>query len=178
MVASSEKYHISLRILHWLMAVIILALIGVGWYMSELPKDYPGRGNFYFLHKSFGVTIIFLWAIRVFLRFKMGAPELPSAISKPMQKIIHAGHHMLYLLIIFVPVSGYLMSNMGGHGVSLFGVPMPTLFEKNKEWGGFFHESHGLVAYIMLALVVFHFLGVIKHRFFASKESDVLKRMI
>ena len=80
--------------------------------------------------------------------------------------------------MVLMPLSGYLMSNYFGYPVHLFGLPLPMLVEKNIELGKFFAEVHKFIGFAFIAVLILHFAGVIKHRFFDKAENDVLKRMI
>ena len=82
--------------------------------------------------------------------------------------------------MIAAPVSGYIMSGSypESSGIDFFGIKLPDIVDKSESLSGFFHTIHGPIAYALLALVTIHLAAVIKHRFFDSKEADVLKRML
>ena len=173
------KYPLSSRLIHWLMAVVILFLLGLGIYMTDfLPKDAPNHLEVYSLHKSIGVIALILIFVRILNRLILKAPKLPETLKKSEQILSHLGHFGLYVLMLCVPLSGYLMSNSFGFPVHLFSIEMPMLVERNLELGKLFAEAHELCAYALLGLVVVHILAVIKHRFFDKPENNVLKRMI
>jgi cytochrome b561 len=173
------KYPISSRILHWLMAAIILFLLGLGIYMSEfLSKEAPNRLDIYNLHKSLGALVLGLVFVRIINRFIFKAPALPNSLPKFERIAAHLAHVALYLLMIAVPLSGYLMSNLFGYPVHFFSVNLPNIVEANPDLGMKIHESHGVFAYILLGVIALHVAGVIKHKFFDKPENDVLKRMI
>ena len=173
------KYSLSSRILHWLVAVLILAILTIGIYMTKImPKDSENHLEIYSLHKSLGVIALILVIIRIINRFATKAPPLPLSIPKHERLLSHLGHFGLYVLMFCVPLSGYLMSNSFGFPVHLFSLEMPLLVERNLKLGRFFAEAHELSAYALLGLVVIHVLAVIKHRFFDKPENDVLKRML
>ena len=172
------KYHILLRLTHWTMGLCILGLIGLGWYMVDL-KPEEGKYALYGWHKMFGMLIIFLYPIRVLLRWKTEIPELPEGIKPRDRKLSHAVHILLYFGMIAIPVSGYVMSSAGGYPVNFFfGITVPDLIGKNKELGGIAHEAHWILAYSVLAIVALHVAGALKHRFFEPKENDVIRRML
>ncbi len=161
------------------MAALIIAILSIGIYMTEfLPKDSPDHLKIYELHKSFGVIALILIFIRILNRFIKKAPPLPESMPKLEKLLAHLGHFGLYILMILVPISGYLMSNSFGFPVHLFSIEMPFLIGKNFELGKIFAEMHELCAYGLLGLIVLHIFAVIKHRFFDNPENDVLKRMI
>jgi len=173
------KYHISSRIFHWAMAIIIISAICLGVYMTEfLPKDASNRSELYGLHKSLGILVLLLIFPRIINRFINKPPALPETIKKIDQILAHAGHIVLYILMILVPLSGYLMSNSYGYRVKLFSIEMPFIIEKNYELGKIFSSLHYYLGYGILFMVLIHIAAVVKHRFFDSKENDVLKRMI
>lgn len=173
------KYPLTSRIIHWIMALLILFMLCLGIYMTEfLPKDAPNHLQVYELHKSFGLMIFILVFLRILNRFAKGVPALPESMSLIERILSHLGHFGLYVLMILVPLSGYLMSNSFGFPVKFFGIEMPIIAERNFEQGAFFITAHSFLAYTLLALVTIHVLAVIKHRFFDKPENDVLKRMI
>lgn len=175
--AMVTRYPFLMRLLHWAMAIIILCLIGVGIYMTDLPKDDPSRGFIYSLHKSFGVVALLLVGLRVLIRVMSTVPPLPPAFSMVEKRIIQAGHFVLYMLMFLAPATGYLMSCAAGKGVSLFGVALPCIIEPNKELAGLMNETHEVLAFTLLAVIALHVLAVIKHARDRNPERHVLQRM-
>lgn len=176
---NSQKYTLSSRIIHWLMAVIIITLLGLGIYMTEfLSKEASNKMEIYNLHKSLGVVAFILIFLRIINRFAKPAPELPETIAKSERILAHLGHFGIYALMVIVPFSGYLMSNSFGYPVHLFSITMPVIAQTNFDLGKIFSEIHEISSYSLLGLVTLHILGVIKHRFFDKPENDVLKRML
>jgi len=181
---STTDYGSFSKALHWLMALIILTLIGVGIYMAELPTDTAEQKQyafqFYGLHKSFGVVILALIVLRlVWIRISP-APALPSVFAPKERAVVKALQGLLYLLMIVMPLSGYLMSNAGGHPINFFGLgELPALIGKSKAVGGFAHEVHEIMGWTMLVLIVLHMAGALKHRLKdKGGETDILKRML
>ncbi len=174
----NEKYSLFMRVLHWAMALAILGLIGVGWYMEGLDNTVSFRGDLYSLHKSFGVLVLLLLVVRFAVRQRSHIPPTPEGIPSTVRKLAHGAHYLLYIMMLAVPLMGWLMSNSYGYGVSLFGISMPMLFPENKELGALANEWHAILAYTLLAIVVLHIAGALKHRFLDKKENDVLHKML
>lgn len=172
-----ERYPFLMRLLHWAMAIVILGLIAVGIYMTDLPKDDPSRGLLYGLHKSFGVVALLLVLLRVLIRVMSAVPPLPAAFSVVEKRIIQAGHFALYALMFLTPTAGYVMSCAAGKGVSLFGLTLPCMIAPNKALAGFMNQAHELLALTLLAVIVLHVLAVIKHARDRNPERHVLQRM-
>ncbi len=181
---SSTEYGTFSKALHWLMAVIILTLIGVGIYMADLPKESAEQKQyafqFYGLHKSFGVVVLVLLIVRLAWIRISPAPALPAVFESKEKMMVKMLQGFLYILMILVPVSGYLMSNAGGFPINFFGLgELPALIGKSKEMGGIAHEAHEIMGLAMLVLIVLHAAGVVKHRLKdKGGESDILKRMM
>lgn len=176
---SANRYGLVSRAVHWLTALLIFTLIGVGMYMSDLDKADPSRLSIYSAHKAFGVLVFLLLLLRIIWLRVSPAPALPAVLSAVEQKLFKTVKVGLYLLMLLVPVAGYTMSVAGGHPVSFFGLfTLPALFAKSKALGGFAHEAHEMLAYLLLALVAVHLAGAIKHRLKGNTEADLLKRML
>jgi len=171
------KYHILLRVTHWIMGVCIIGLIALGWYMGTI-KPEDGKYALYGWHKSFGMLLIFLFPVRFILRKVTTVPPLPKDIKPIEKKLSHLTHILLYVGMFVVPVSGYVMSVSGGHAVKMFGLDIPNLIDKNKEIGEIAHEIHEIAPWVLLGFIVLHVAGALKHKFFEKPENDVLNRMI
>ncbi len=173
------KYPLSSRVLHWLMAAIIIFLLALGIYMADfLSKETPNRIEIYSLHKSLGVMVLVLVVIRIINRFIFKSPILPDSISQIEKIVTHIAHAALYLLMIALPLSGILMSNSFGYPVYFFGIELPIMIQKNPELAPAIHQSHTIFGYLLITVITLHIFGAIKHRFFDKPENDVLKRII
>jgi cytochrome b561 len=181
---SSTEFGLLSKALHWLMALMIVTLIGVGIYMADLPRDTEEQKayafQFYGLHKSAGVLVLLLVVVRLLWLRVSPAPVLPAVFEPGEQKMIKALHALLYLLMFLMPLSGYLMSNAGGYPINFFGLgELPALIGKSKEFGEIVHQAHKVMGIVMLLLIVLHAAGAVKHRLKdKGGESDILKRML
>jgi cytochrome b561 len=173
-----QKYHLSARIIHWAMALIIISLLTVGFFMTYvLNSEDSYRMTIYGLHKSFGVLVMFLVIIRIFIRLSRPAPRLPSSIGVITKKLSLFVHFLLYVLMIFMPLSGYLMSNFFGYPVGFFGFNLPMLVERNIEWAQFFSGTHKFLGLCFATILLLHIAATLRHRFFDIPENNILKRM-
>ncbi len=176
-----EKYNPLSRLLHWLIALLIFALFGVGLYMTGLADDDPARGNIYALHKATGFLVLWLVAFRiVWTALITRAPEPPAELPARDVKIQKAVIGVMYLLIIIVPLSGFLYSTFAGYPVNFYGLfEVPLIFDKNKELAEVFEEIHEVGVWVLMGFVALHMLGAIKHRLAdPNGPTDVLKRML
>ena len=162
--------------LHWLIAIAIIGSFSLGFYMSDLPLS-PQKLKFYSWHKWAGVTIFLFVLFRLVWRLSHRPPELPDTIPAWQRKVAAATHVLLYLLMVIVPITGWLMSSAKGFQTVYFGVlPLPDLLAKNAELGERLQQVHRLLNYGMAALVVAHLGAALKHHF--VDRDEVLARML
>ncbi len=170
-----EKYPFSIRLLHWLIAVMIIGLLTIGLIMTGMAHDNPSRATLYSLHKSFGITVLLLGLLRLWLRLRLYIPPLPEALPALERKLAHYGHYMFYVFMVAMPVSGYVMSTSYGLPVKWFGLELPRLLTVDKARGQLAADFHAWAAYTLIALIVLHVAGVLKH--LIKERINLLARM-
>ncbi len=178
---SENQYDLIQRILHWLIAVVILAMIAIGLYMVQLPKEWelpPGqesvRAFWFLLHKSLGISVAVLILIRIAWRITHKAPQLPSYIPSWQQKLSGGVHGLLYALMIAMPLTGYLQSMYSKYDTKLWGLVLPRLAEADPDMREYFSEIHEILAFTLIALLLIHIAAAVKHRI---SGNDITKRM-
>lgn len=171
------------KFLHWGIGLAILFMIALGWYMGEVPKSDPMRFSYYQLHKSVGITILLLSFLRLGWRFAHSPPPLPESMrvwEKFLAKFVVAA---FYALMIGIPLLGWALVSSSPRNIPtiLFGlIPWPHLpvlseLEHKKEISEQLGEIHGFLAYSVLALLVLHVSGALKHHFI--QRDDTLLNM-
>ncbi len=164
------------KALHWLMAILFFGLLALGFYMHDLPLS-PEKLKLYSWHKWAGVTAFLLVWLRLFWRVTHRPPALPANMPKTMQLAAHAGHLLLYVLMIAIPLSGWLMSSAKGFQTVWFGVlPIPDLIGKHKETGDLLQTLHMGLNLLFAAVIAGHIGAALKHHFI--DKDDILKRML
>ena len=170
------RYTRTAMLLHWLMAVLILGMLGLGIYMVDLPLS-PQKLKLYSYHKWAGIAVLTLALLRVLWRILHRPPALPASQPRWQQLAAHSAHGLLYVLIFVVPLTGWMMSSALGFPVVWFGVlPLPDLIDKNKELGELLKLVHRYLNYSFLVLVVGHALAAIKHQWL--DRDGTLNRML
>ena len=150
--------------LHWLIAVLIFAGWGLGWYAHDLPAS-PDKLRYFSWHKWIGVSVFLLALLRAGWRATHAPPPLPPAMPRWEAGAARISHLLLYLLMLALPLSGWLMSSAKGFQTVYFGVlPLPDLLAKNEPLGRLLAEIHELLAYTLSAAVGLHVLAALKHR--------------
>ncbi|GAA6140973.1 cytochrome b [Hydrogenophaga sp. 5NK40-0174] len=177
-----EKYPVSMRVLHWLMAIIILGQIFGGWFMTPYDETRePLVSQLYWWHKSFGLLVFMLVFIRLSNRLRYVPPKLPASLPTFDRKLAHFAHWAIYALIVLLPITGYTLSSTFEYsdGITFFGIHVPELFPKSVTVYEAADWLHVILAYTLLAVVALHLAGVVKHRFFdKNPNNDVLQRML
>lgn len=193
---SAARYTKTAVILHWLIALGIFIMFGIGWFMADLPKEAPKQmaydlfdlgivtwqlgeevspRTFYFnLHKSIGVTLFALIIFRILWRITHKPPALLSSYKEMERKLADGAHHLLYLLMFAVPLTGLVMAIASKYGVKWFGIDFISGLD-NKPLREAFKEAHQIIGLVLLLIVVLHILGALKHKFIDKDET--LSRM-
>jgi len=192
MIQTSTRYTKTAVVLHWLIAIFIIVMFILGWFMADIPKDAPKQmaydvldlgiytwqlaeaatpRTFYFnLHKSLGLTIFALIALRIFWRITHKPPALLASYKAMERKIATGAHHLLYLLMLAVPLTGLVMGLYSKYGVKWFGLDfLPGL--DNKAIREAFAEAHEIIGIILLVVVAVHVAGALKHKFIDKDET-------
>lgn len=161
-------------VLHWLLALVIVATFAVGWYMVDLPFS-PQRLKLYNWHKWAGMTVLGLSALRLLWRLWRRPPPLPEAIRLAMpawQRWAHHGTHLLlYLLFFAVPLLGWAYSSATGVPVVWLGrVPLPDWVPVNEALAEALKPVHAWLAYALIALSAAHVAAALKHQWVDGDE--------
>lgn len=177
---TNSRYSNVAIVLHWLMAVLILAMLIGGFFMGDesIPRDV--KFELYQLHKSVGVTLLVLLAARIAWRLFNKPPALPASFSGLERFGAHAGHIALYACMLAMPLSGWLMVSSSVYGLptmvfGLFEWPHIPDLQGNEGANNLAKFLHYYVAIAFLLFIAGHILAVIKHAVW-DKES-VLNRM-
>ena len=165
-----------LRTLHWLMAALIFVGLPLGVWASLLPGGDGTRIQILFFHKSIGVTVLGLIALRIIWRLVVGVPAYAEPLGKLTEMASRAGHLALYALMIAMPVSGYLGSTAGGRAVSWFGLfELPRLVSKDRSLALAASWAHLVFAWMLAFALAAHLGAVVWHAMI--KRDSVLTRM-
>lgn len=171
-----NKYTSIAILLHWLCALLIFVVFPLGLYMHDLPLS-PDKLRLYSYHKWIGVLIFVLLVPRILWRVLHTPPALPDTISRLQKGFSGAIHGLLYLLMLIIPVSGWLMSSAKGFQTVWFGIlPLPDLLAKDKALGHLLEGVHQSLNYVLLALILLHVAAALKHHYI--DRDQVLVRML
>ncbi|MEQ1439190.1 cytochrome b [Fontimonas sp. SYSU GA230001] len=171
-----ERYGAPAQLLHWLTALLVLGVFAVGFYMVGLNVS-PLRLRLFSYHKWIGVTVFALALLRLAWRLVAPPPALPATMPAWERQAAAIGHRLLYLLVLAVPLSGWLMSSAKGFQTVYLGVlPIPDALAKNPPLGAALEAVHWGLNKMLLAMVCVHIAAALKHQFI--DRDGVLLRML
>ncbi|MDA0572663.1 cytochrome b [Burkholderia gladioli] len=150
------------RLLHWLMAAMILAMlfIGVGMVSSVSAR----HAVLIAIHKPLGIAILVLVIVRLVVRFSKRPPALPEDLPGWQRAAAHLSHWVLYALMIAMPLIGWAMLSAGGYPVMLGGgVQLPALMGADPIAFAWLRNAHELLAFVLFATVVLHLAAALFH---------------
>ena len=163
--------------LHWLIALLIVCGFALGWVMTDIPGFTPTKLKYVSWHKWIGVTVFALVIIRILWRATHTVPPMPSHMRAWQRGVAHLTHFLLYVLMVAVPVSGYLYSSAANVPVVYLGlVPLPRLIAPDPHLKEVLKSVHITLNYTLLALVLLHVVAALKHQWL--DRDGLLSRML
>lgn len=161
--------------LHWLTAPLIAGQFAIAWAMMSLSETDPRGGAYFAFHKSLGITIWLLIAVRLVWRFTHPAPRHGPRLPRPYAVASDVVQWALYLVFFCMPISGYVMSAMSSHGVQFWGIPLPSIprvpaIQKLAATG------HNLGQWAAYLIIVLHVGGAAWHAL--VRRDGAIERML
>jgi cytochrome b561 len=157
-----ERFVLPARILHWLMAILILAMLYVGAGMvSTVSARYP---ELLAWHRPLGIAVLILALIRLGVRVTHRPPPLPSDLHPVQAAGAKASHYLLYALMIAMPLIGWAMQSAGGYPVIMWkGFELPPILPHDIVVYGQLRRAHGLLGYAFFLLILGHMAAGLMH---------------
>jgi cytochrome b561/polyisoprenoid-binding protein YceI len=185
---SSQNYTATAKALHWIIAVLVITLLGLGLFMTRGTQSLQLKFELYQLHKSLGITVLALMILRVFWRLFALPPAMPPHMPGWERAAAHGTHILLYTLLIAMPLSGWAMIS-----AALPPFNFPTVLYKTIAWPHlpFIEEltlerkktvepalktMHSALGWALGALVVLHIAAALRHGLFL--KDGVMSRML
>lgn len=172
---TSDRYGLLAILLHWTIAVLIIGMLCLGLYMTDLPVS-PLKLKLYGLHKAFGVLVLMLALIRIMWSLSNMTPQLSSYLPTWQKLAARSVHFAFYIFMLLMPITGWLMSSAAGFPVSFFGLfTLPDLIAHNEKLRVIFAEIHEFSAFALIAAIVAHVGATVQH--YVIYKENVIKRM-
>ena len=174
---NTDRWGATSQLLHWTIAVLILSIGAVGLVMGELPRS-PKWFWVYTLHKSLGLTVLALVLVRIGWRLYAGAPPPVAGTPRWQVRLASLTHGAIYVLILAMPLSGWLYDSASGlRPFRWFGLAeVPKLSPPHEALADAMHETHELLFWVLIALVIGHAGAALYHHF--VRRDATLARML
>lgn len=173
---SRYRYGLVSLSLHWLMLILLIGVYGCIELREVYPKGSDPRETLKILHFMLGLTVFLLVFVRLTVRFVQQTPEIQPPLNKFQNVVSKVTHLALYLLMIGMPIGGWLILSGEGKVIPFYGLSLPALMAENKHNAEFIeniHETVGLIGYYLIAL---HSLAAIFHHYI--RKDNTLVRML
>jgi cytochrome b561 len=169
------RWALAIRLFHWVSAIGIVAMLGLGVAMTQLVADPGRRFDLYQLHKSLGLMLLLVLAARLVWRIAFSSPPSPLDHGETPARLMHA---MLYVLSIGLALAGYAMVSTSSLPLPVelpFGLTAPNLLSPNEAQSEFFKTAHHLLAAALAFCLAGHVAAALKRHF--VDRDGTLRRM-
>lgn len=159
------QYRTVARLLHWGMAILVLAMIAAGLLMVRDGLDRSLQNALFIFHKNTGVALLVLALVRLAYRWRRPPPPLPAHVPRWQALAAGASHATLYTLMIAMPIAGYTRVKAGGFPIeTLDAAGLPALVPRSEALAGTAKLIHGYGGYVITAVIAVHVLAALFHR--------------
>lgn len=158
----SWRYSTPAIVLHWVLAALIVFMAALGWWMMTVEHE-PGGERWIALHKSVGLLVFALVLLRLLWRVFHKPAPLPAGVPRWQQQLSHATQVLLYGVMVLLPATGIIGSLYSRLGLAFFGIALPAGVTPNRPGAKQFFGYHEILVWVLVALVVLHVLGGLKH---------------
>lgn len=157
-------YGTTARIVHWLMAVLVILMIAAGLTMTS-EVDRGLQDVLFIFHKSTGALLLLLVAFRIVWRLTHPAPPLPASVPRLQRFAAHATHFGLYFFLVVMVVSGYVRVTTGGFPIELLNaIGVPPLLPRAESVAKVAKGIHATAKYALIVLILMHVGAAALHR--------------
>ncbi|HEC73440.1 MAG TPA: cytochrome b [Methylophaga aminisulfidivorans] len=159
---SIKSYNLVMKVIHWGMALLIFSLIFAG--LSMIRSLEPWQPTLLSIHKNLGVIAFIAVLARLLVRLRTVSPSLDNELPSLQRFIAKLTHILMYMAMILMPVSGFLMQNFAGRPIYIFDTLMlPSITTIDLGLYGLFREIHGITAVILILLILMHISAALYH---------------
>ncbi|CAN5146772.1 cytochrome b [soil metagenome] len=156
-----QRFSPAQRLLHWLMAVCILAMLFIG--VGMVSTVTPAYLLLVSIHKPLGIVILVLALIRLAVRLRRGAPALPQDMPPAMKLAARLSHLVFYALMIALPLLGWAMLSAADYPVMVLGLRLPAIVAPDAGLHSVLWQAHQFLALAFFALILVHLAAALFH---------------
>ncbi|MBV60880.1 MAG: cytochrome B [Nevskiales bacterium] len=171
-----QRWGAAAQLLHWSIAAAVLVMLGLGWWAESLGYSKL-KVDLFWVHKSLGMLVLAAMTLRLLWRLTNPAPALPSGLKAWERGAAHVTHYGLYVLLLAMPLSGWVINSAANFPLSVFGwFEVPAIVGPDDDLKSLASDVHGVLAWIIVGVLVLHVAAALKHHFVL--RDDVLRRML
>lgn len=175
-----QKYPASWRVLHWVMALMVLALLPIGLWMTERAEaDIWGdlTDTLFNWHKAIGFSVLLLMILRIVMKVCWKGPPYPDEMPRPLQLAARSVHHLMYVFLVLTPLFGWAGVTAFPALVTVGGYDLPAMpfIPENSELAERLFAVHGTLAITLGVLVVGHIAAALRH---LLRRDGIFRRMV
>ena len=164
------------QLLHWLIVLLILGQGTVGLLMTEM-RNSPDKIELYALHKSVGLTLLALVALRLLWRLYAGSPLAVASMPRWQARVASLTHALLYALLVAIPLTGWLLNSAAGFPLQWFGLfNLPDIAASDHDLHEWAEDTHELLFWTLVVVALVHAAAAIHHHLFLRDAT--LARML
>ncbi len=156
-----NTFHPALRIIHWLMAAAIMAMLFMGVAMVSTVSSW--HSLLVAIHKPLGLMILLLVIVRLWLRFTTAKPALPATLPGWQKGLAHLSHWALYAMMLAQPLIGWAMQSAAGYPITLGNRVLPAIFPVSNDAYAVLRPLHSWVALALFMTVMLHLAAALFH---------------
>ncbi len=171
-----SRYSSAQKWLHWSIALLILLMVAIGLLMTSLGDGVP-KNTLYELHKSIGLTLLTLALIRIVVRLRRGVPPFEPGLPAWQRLAARASHAALYMLIVLVPLAGWIATSSCCAPVNLFWtLPLTLPAPKGEAFADAAFQVHFGLVFVLVLVAIIHVAAALQHHF--GRRDRTLRRML
>ena len=175
-----QKYPAGWRVLHWVMALMVLTLIPIGlWMASRAEADIWGdlTDTLFSWHKAIGFSVLLLMILRIAVKIRLNSPPYPDHMPLKLQIAAKSLHHLIYILLVVTPLFGWAGVTAYPALVTLGGYHLPAMpfVPEDKELAATLFNIHGWLAITLSVLIAGHIAAAIRHML---RKDGIVRRMV
>jgi cytochrome b561 len=172
--SATWRYGAPAIVLHWVLALLIVFMASLGWYMMTVERE-PGGPALMDLHRSIGLILFVLVLLRILWRMFHKPEPLPQGVPAWQTLLSTVTQWLLYACMVALPVTGILGAEYSRNGLAFFGIPLKLGIGTDRATSKLFFQMHEFLIWTLVVLVALHVLGALKH--LVVDRDDVFNRM-
>lgn len=175
-----QKYPLGWRVLHWLIALMVMILIASGLWMAARAEANlwgPLTNTLYSSHKALGFSVLLLMVLRIVVKVRYKGPPYPDHLPRSLQLAAKSLHHLLYILLVLTPLFGWAGVTAFPALITLGGYHLPAMpfVAESRELAAQLFAIHGWLAITLCVLIAGHIAAAVRHM---VRKDGIIRRMV